>query len=77
MGRLLFWIALIAVAIWLWRRFNRPARPAAKKPEPGATPMVRCAQCGVHVPQDHALPHDGHWYCSQLHLTQGPRHGDR
>ncbi|MBM7063109.1 hypothetical protein JQX08_20520 [Pseudomonas sp. UL073] len=76
MGRLLFWIALIAVGYWLWRRFNRPARPAAKA-EPGTTPMVRCAHCGVHVPQSLAVQQDQHWYCSQLHLRQGPQSGER
>ena len=67
--RLLFWIALIAAVVWLWRRANRPAaaRPAQER---DATPMVRCAQCGVHVPQDKALPHATQWYCSQAHLDQ-------
>ncbi|WP_043308907.1 PP0621 family protein [Pseudomonas sp. ML96] len=71
MFRLLFWIALIAAAVWLWRRFNRPARPTpSATQEHEAAPMVRCAQCGVHVPQDKALPQGAQWYCSQAHLDQ-------
>ena len=78
MGRLLFLLVLIALAVWLWRHFTRPARPrASRKPEQEAKPMVRCAHCGVHVPQERALSHEGHWYCSQLHLTQGPQRGER
>ncbi|UVE18503.1 envelope stress response protein PspG [Pseudomonas sp. LS44] len=76
MGRLLFWIVLIAVAVWLWRHFKRPTPPRADT-EAGTTPMVRCAQCGVHVPQNRALQHESRWYCSQAHLTQGSSSGDR
>ena len=75
MVRLLFWIALIAAAVWLWRRINRPStRPA--EPEQAA-PMVRCAQCGVHVPRDKALPQGQHWYCSQAHLDQDNNRSER
>jgi len=70
--RLLFWIALIAAIFWLWKRLSkkRPPRPAQT-----ALPMVRCAQCGVHVPQDQALQADEHWYCSRAHLEQGSKPG--
>ncbi|WXL25090.1 PP0621 family protein [Ectopseudomonas mendocina] len=75
MFRLLFWIALIAAAVWLWRRFKRPpAKPQAQSPEANPQPMVRCEQCGIHVPQHNALSQDNRWYCSQAHLKQG--HGD-
>ncbi|WP_305829047.1 PP0621 family protein [Pseudomonas aeruginosa] len=61
--RLLFWIALIAIAFWLWRRFTRPTPRQQQRPqdEPGASPMVRCAHCGVHVPQANALAHEQRW----------------
>lgn len=76
MFRLLFWIALIAAAFWLWRRFKRPAAPTTPPPAEPA-PMVRCAQCGVHVPRDKALPRGEHWYCSQAHLEQSSHSSDR
>ena len=68
MVRLLFWIALIAAAVWLWRRIKRP--PSAKAEPAQPAPMVRCAHCGVHVPRDHALVQGTRWYCSQAHLDQ-------
>ena len=79
MFRLLFWIALIAAAVWLWRRFNRPAstKHQADAAEPSAPPMVRCAQCGVHVPRDKALTNEQRWYCSQAHLEQDANSGER
>ena len=75
MVRLLFWIALIAAAVWLWRRINRPA-PSAREPEQPA-PMVRCAHCGVHVPRDKAIAQHAQWYCSQTHLDQDSSQSER
>ncbi|MBD9415618.1 hypothetical protein IB234_13730 [Pseudomonas sp. PDM16] len=70
MFRLLFWIAVITAAIWLWRRFKRPAKPATKPQGEQPAPMVRCSQCGVHVPRDKAVSSGNSWYCSQAHLQQ-------
>lgn len=75
MVRLLFWIALIAAAVWLWRRINRPATPTATTEH--SAPMVRCAHCGVHVPQDKALMQGQRWYCSQIHLDQDSNRSER
>ncbi len=72
--RLLFWIALIAAAFWVWRRFIRPPSPPGPSADQ-ARPMVRCAHCGIHIPQEHALAADQRWYCSQAHLEQGPNTG--
>ncbi|MEX6501660.1 PP0621 family protein [Pseudomonas zhanjiangensis] len=74
--RLLFWIAIIAAAIWFWRRLTRPApRPDTDHASPA--PMVRCAHCGVYLPREHALSKANRWYCSQAHLEQGPTAGER
>jgi uncharacterized protein len=79
MIRLIMWIALIMAAIWLFKRLKRgPApRPKAQPPEIQAAPMVRCAQCGVHIPQDRALSSGQQWYCSEPHRLQGPATRDR
>ena len=67
MLRLLFWIALIALAFWLWRRFQQPTSRAETAAEPETTPMVRCAHCGVHLPKGSALATGEQWYCSLEH----------
>lgn len=78
MFRLLFWIALITAAFWLWRRFKPGAEAQQSSPrEDSPAPMVRCAQCGVHVPQQQALNENQRWYCSQAHLQQGPSASER
>lgn len=77
--RLLFWIAIIVAAVWVWRRYiSAPKRPATPTPESEAAPMVRCAQCGVHIPKPQALlSQDQRWYCSQAHLEQDTHAGER
>ncbi|PWB34827.1 hypothetical protein DCO48_04320 [Pseudomonas sp. SDI] len=72
MVRLLFWIALIAAAFWLWRKFkaSNSADSSATLDDP--LKMVRCAHCGVHLPNDRALHRGNQWYCSSAHLQQGP-----
>ncbi|WP_081832523.1 PP0621 family protein [Pseudomonas sp. Ant30-3] len=77
MLRLLFWIALIAAAIWLWRKFKGSNSSPRSTAEKDAAPMVRCAHCGVHLPRDRALSVQQQWYCSQAHLEQGPGSSDR
>jgi len=72
MIRLIFWIAVIFAAIWLWRRFKSAARNQPDAPPGDTLKMVRCAQCGLHLPQDRALNSQSQWYCSQAHLEQGP-----
>jgi len=70
--RLLFWIALIAAVVWLWRRLRSPRTEAPPKVA-DAPPMVRCAHCGLHVPAVEAVSHEQRWYCSRQHLEQGPK----
>ena len=65
-------IFLLAVFVLLWllrgsqRRRTPPpqARPgSAPKPQP----MLACAQCGVHLPRDEALPGRGGVFCGDAH----------
>lgn len=72
--RLLFWIILIAAAFWLWRSLtNKPK--TTHQPQQNALPMVRCAECGLHLPREQALQDHDQWYCSQAHLEQDRKTG--
>jgi uncharacterized protein len=70
MARLLFWILLVAagyaVARGLLRAGGGRAPADARPPET----MVRCAACGLNVPQSEAHPLGGQWYCSREHLER-------
>ena len=72
MIRLLFWVVLIFVAVWAWRKFKAPAVNARQPGRDNVLPMVRCANCGLHLPDDRAVREGNLWYCSQAHLQQGP-----
>lgn len=39
--------------------------------------MVRCAHCGVHLPQSEAYFDGQHTYCSEGHMRLGPRKLDQ
>lgn len=70
--RLLFYIA-IAAAIWyVWRRMQagktQPQnRPPATPVDQGA--MGRCAECGVHVPEQSGVRYQTLFFCSPDHLN--------
>ena len=50
MVRLLFWIAVIGAAFWLWRKFNASQQSSSEPKLDDPLKMVRCAHCGVHLP---------------------------
>jgi uncharacterized protein len=70
-------LAVIVVAIWLWRKARREelhsrTPPPPPPPAPGtiAPPqaMLRCAHCGLHLPAADAVRGpDGAAYCSAAH----------
>ncbi len=65
MGRLLFIIAIVAVVYW-WFKTVRKQQPRQDEP-PRAEDMVRCAECGVHLPKSESFLVGGKYYCSEAH----------
>ena len=70
-------LIILALVIWLIYRMVRRmlAKPAATKSAPPrvGTDMVRCAHCGIHIPENEALYRDGQPYCSEEHRQAGPQ----
>ena len=67
MKLLVFLIAVLAL-LWLLRgsaRRRMPPRPPAAGTDP--RPMLQCAECGLHLPRDEALPGRGGVFCSAAH----------
>lgn len=80
MARLLL-IALIAYLIyWLLRRAH-PLPPPRERPwnsQNNSTQgilMRRCAQCGIHIPDNEAVAAQGRYFCCAAHRDQFYRQG--
>jgi uncharacterized protein len=59
---------VVLVLAWRWRSW-RASEQQRRKPDspPKVTDMVRCAQCGVHVPANEAVVGQKGQYCSSAH----------
>lgn len=73
--------AIIAVLLYLaWRVIKKlmapaqPSAPARKSQDTQA--MIKCAQCGVHVPAPEAFSHNNQHFCSQEHMRIYLAHHD-
>jgi len=73
MKYLLILLVVLAV-LWLSRSSRRVPPPASRPPaEPAKQPMLACAQCGLHLPRDEALPGRGGVFCSEAHRAEYER----
>ncbi|MBX6317742.1 PP0621 family protein [Pigmentiphaga sp.] len=79
MGKLLFWVFVILVALLVARIAARSAvkgqRRAARRADATRFPadgMVRCAHCGIHLPSSEAVRRKGYNYCTLAHSLKGP-----
>ena len=68
-------IRLIAIAVLFWLLYRlilallqKAGRPSVSRTTSSqGEPMVRCEQCGVHIPRDEALEKGGNYYCCDEH----------
>jgi uncharacterized protein len=71
MSRVLFILAVVAVVYLLFK--SRHAGHSRATPAEGADrlrpaeDMVRCVQCGVHLPRSEAILAGGKFYCCEAH----------
>ena len=73
MGKLAFWVAVIAlvyVGMKFFARSQRRGDAAQRRAAGGAKTgetMLQCAHCGVHVPSSEALLSGTRAYCCSAH----------
>ena len=62
-------VLAVIVLLWLLRgTFNRRVKPPPTKAK-NPLPMLACAQCGVHLPANEALPGRGGVFCGDAHRS--------
>jgi uncharacterized protein len=67
--KLLIWAAVCGLVIWWLVRSGKPAARSESRELPQQT-MLRCAHCGLHVPDSEALVDPaGAAFCSKDHLA--------
>ena len=66
MSRLLFFVAIAAVVYLLLRSYRNNSATPPQSP-PRTEDMVRCAQCGVHVPKGESVQAHGKNFCCAAH----------
>ncbi|TNC96790.1 MAG: hypothetical protein FD121_1031 [Gallionellaceae bacterium] len=69
MSRLLFLFVVIAVVYWLLKSYRKQS-PKQDVPTAASEDMVRCAQCGVHLPKSEATLSDGKHFCGEAHRRE-------
>jgi uncharacterized protein len=67
--RVLLYLVGIGLVIWILLRLAKSPR-IDTRPTKQVGSMVRCAHCGVHVPQNEALQAGGKYYCCREHLDR-------
>ena len=71
--KLVLFAFAVLVLLWLLRggarRAGPPSRPRADADASAPQAMLSCAQCGIHMPRDEALPGRGGVFCSDAHRT--------
>lgn len=70
--KFLLFAAAVVVLVWLLRgtigrHLKKGDGPAPPAEADAPRPIVACAQCGVHLPRDEALPGAGGVFCGEAH----------
>ena len=71
MIKIILFLVAVFVLLWLLRGGASRRSPPAAGSRAAAAPqaMLACAQCGVHLPRDEALPGRGGVFCGDAHRT--------
>lgn len=67
MGKLLLLAAVILAVFWILKAYRRGVDRQSAPPPGAAEDMVRCAQCGVHLPRSESIVSRGRFFCSEEH----------
>jgi uncharacterized protein len=68
MAKFILLVLGLLAAYWILKIYRRRVdRREQQGPAAGPEDMVRCAQCGVHLPRSEGVATEGSFYCSTDH----------
>ena len=68
MAKIILLVLGLLFAYWILRSYRRRVdRREEQGRAAGPEDMVRCAQCGVHLPRSESVTTQGSFYCSADH----------
>jgi len=68
MSRLIFLFIIVAVVYWLLKSYLR--QPPKNDATESSEDMVRCSQCGVHLPKSESILAGGEFFCCEAHRRE-------
>lgn len=74
MAKLLFIVIGLFIAYAILKSYKKKVDRRGDSPT-GAEDMVRCAQCGVHLPRSESLTTGNVYYCSAEHRRAHDKSG--
>jgi uncharacterized protein len=70
LSKLIVLLIVVVLVLWLFRGLGRKARARRRAGSRPAEDMVRCAQCGVHLPRSESLTRGAAFFCSAEHRRE-------
>ena len=68
MAKIILLVLGLLLAYWILKTYRRRVdRREPQEQAAGPEDMVRCAQCGVHLPRSESVTTQGSFYCSADH----------
>lgn len=68
MSRLIFLVVVIGIVYWLLKSYMRKNNQV-ETPK-SSEDMVRCIQCGVHLPKSESIFSGGEYFCCDAHRQE-------
>lgn len=68
MAKIILLVLGLVLAYWILKSYRRRVdRSEPRERGTASEDMVRCAQCGVHLPRSESITTQGSFYCSADH----------
>ena len=65
--KFLLLLAVLVAVYWIFKAHRRKIQRGSRQAPRGVEDMVRCAQCGLHLPRSESLMSGQVFYCSAEH----------